>query len=41
MAGKRPETSLNIFAVSPSWIRIKDEKRQVVVEKNSQGRGGS
>ena len=33
VAGKRPETSLNIFAVSPSWIRIKDEKRQVVVEK--------
>ena len=30
---KRSETILNIFAVSPSWIRIKDEDRKVVVEK--------
>ncbi len=30
---KRTETTLNIFAVNPSWIRIKDEARQVVVEK--------
>ena len=27
------ETTLNIFAVNPSWIRIKDEGRKVVVEK--------
>ncbi len=27
------ETKLNIFAVNPSWIRIKDEGRKVVVEK--------
>ena len=33
VVGKRPETTLNIFAVNPSWIRIKDEERQVVVEK--------
>ena len=26
-------TTLNIFAVSPSWIRIKDEGKRVVVEK--------
>ena len=25
--------TLNIFAVNPSWIRIKDEGRKVVVEK--------
>ena len=25
--------TLNIFAVSPSWIRIKDEGKRVVVEK--------
>ena len=30
---KQSETTLNIFAVSPSWIRIKDEGRKVVVEK--------
>ena len=30
---KRSETILNIFAVNPSWIRIKDEDRKVVVEK--------
>ena len=30
---KRSETTLNIFAVNPSWIRIKDEGRKVVVEK--------
>ena len=30
---KRSETTLNIFAVNPSWIRIKDGARQVVVEK--------
>ena len=30
---KQSETTLNIFAVNPSWIRIKDEGRQVVVEK--------
>ncbi len=30
---KRSETKLNIFAVNPSWIRIKDEGRNVVVEK--------
>ncbi len=30
---KRSETTLNIFAVNPSWIRIKDEGRNVVVEK--------
>ena len=33
VVGKRPVTTLNIFAVNPSWIRIKDEERQVVVEK--------
>ena len=33
VVGNRPETTLNIFAVNPSWIRIKDEERQVVVEK--------
>ena len=27
------KTTLNIFAVNPSWIRIKDEGRKVVVEK--------
>ena len=27
------EATLNIFAVSPSWIRIKDEGKRVVVEK--------
>ena len=27
------KTTLNIFAVKPSWIRIKDEGRKVVVEK--------
>ena len=31
---KQSETILNIFAVNPSWIRIKDEGRKVVVEKN-------
>ena len=30
---KQSETTLNIFAVNPSWIRIKDEGRKVVVEK--------
>ena len=30
---KQSETTLNIFAVNPSWIRIKDEGRRVVVEK--------
>ncbi len=30
---KQGETTLNIFAVNPSWIRIKDEGRKVVVEK--------
>ena len=30
---KHSETTLNIFAVNPSWIRIKDEDRKVVVEK--------
>ncbi len=30
---KHSETTLNIFAVNPSWIRIKDEGRKVVVEK--------
>ena len=30
---KQNETTLNIFAVNPSWIRIKDEGRKVVVEK--------
>ncbi len=30
---KPSETTLNIFAVNPSWIRIKDEGRRVVVEK--------
>ncbi|MDC3017515.1 DUF4115 domain-containing protein [Paracoccaceae bacterium] len=30
---ERSETTLNIFAVNPSWIRIKDEGRKVVVEK--------
>ncbi len=30
---KPSETTLNIFAVNPSWIRIKDEGRKVVVEK--------
>ncbi len=30
---KQSETTLNIFAVNPSWIRIKDEDRKVVVEK--------
>ena len=29
----RLRTTLNIFAVNPSWIRIKDEGRRVVVEK--------
>ncbi len=33
VVGKRSETTLNIFAVNPSWIRIKNEERQVVVEK--------
>ncbi len=33
VVGNRPETTLNIFAVNPSWIRIKDEESQVVVEK--------
>jgi len=33
LVGKRPVTTLNIFAVNPSWIRIKDEESQVVVEK--------
>ena len=30
---KQSETTINIFAVNPSWIRIKDEGRRVVVEK--------
>ena len=30
---EQSETTLNIFAVNPSWIRIKDEGRKVVVEK--------
>ena len=30
---EQSETKLNIFAVNPSWIRIKDEDRKVVVEK--------
>ncbi len=30
---KHSETTINIFAVNPSWIRIKDEGRKVVVEK--------
>ena len=30
---KKGVTTLNIFAVNPSWIRIKDEGRKVVVEK--------
>ena len=33
VVGKRPVTTLNIFAINPSWIRIKDEESQVVVEK--------
>ena len=33
VVGNQVETTLNIFAVKPSWIRIKDESRQVVVEK--------
>jgi hypothetical protein len=33
VVSKRSETTLNIFAVNPSWIRIKDGARQVVVEK--------
>ena len=33
VVGKRPVTTLNIFAVNPSWIRIKNIERQVVVEK--------
>ena len=31
--GSENETTLNIFAVNPSWIRIKDEGKSVVVEK--------
>ena len=30
---KQSEITINIFAVNPSWIRIKDEGRKVVVEK--------
>jgi hypothetical protein len=30
---EQSETTLNIFAVNPSWIRIKDEGRKIVVER--------
>ena len=33
IVGNESETTLNIFAVNPSWIRIKDEGKRVVVEK--------
>ncbi|GIR95774.1 MAG: hypothetical protein CM15mP98_07440 [Paracoccaceae bacterium] len=33
LVGNESGTTLNIFAVSPSWIRIKDEGKRVVVEK--------
>ena len=33
VVGTTDKTTLNIFAVKPSWIRIKDEARKVVVEK--------
>ena len=33
LVGKDSKTILNIFAVNPSWIRIKDEGKRVVVEK--------
>ncbi len=33
VVGNQVETTLNIFAVKPSWIRIKDEGKKVVVEK--------
>ena len=33
LVGNESGTNLNIFAISPSWIRIKDEGKRVVVEK--------
>ena len=30
---EQSETTLNIFAVNPSWIRIKDKGRKIVVER--------
>ena len=33
LVGNENESTLNIFAVNPSWIRIKDEGKRVVFEK--------
>ena len=33
MVASRVDTTLNIFAVKPSWIRINDEAKKVVFEK--------